>query len=353
MNNRAKPADLELTDDEIEALALKHIAPGYERLRAVVPEFAPYQQSEQFRRVKALIGDVLSKLRAPVADERAAFEKQWEERPRFRGDQSEKVKALYWWQARAALASATVADHGFKIWKNSDNAWWNCRARLGVGGQGLTPEEAVRDWAARNGAKESAPVAGEAQAGDYVQSVPGHCDRIVWRGQYYALPLDAAPQASAEDVRLRELLVRCQAWMLSSEHDRPNMLIALIQDALQSQPQADKDGGQQRAEVAEAQCVAVYQALDEFGRDIDMYEFGLPYLGVDNRQQKVVEIIRAALSATQAGQGFTACVFDGPAPDGYASWLAWCTTPVKSGAFIRAARVDDWVQPTEDGGNDE
>ncbi|WP_238920771.1 hypothetical protein, partial [Achromobacter xylosoxidans] len=51
-----------------------------------------------------------------------------------------------------------------------------------------------------------------------------------------------APQASAENVRLRELLVRCQAWMLSSEHDRPNMLIALIQDALQSQPQADKDG---------------------------------------------------------------------------------------------------------------
>ncbi|MFA1682519.1 hypothetical protein [Achromobacter dolens] len=52
--------------------------------------------------------------------------------------------------------------------------------------------------------------------------------------------LDAALQADTENVRLRQLLARCQAWMLSSEYDRPNMLVALIQDALQ--PQADKDG---------------------------------------------------------------------------------------------------------------
>ncbi len=67
-------------------------------------------------------------------------------------------------------------------------------------------------------------------------------------------------------------------------------------------PQADKDGGQQRAEVTEAQCVAVYQALDEFGSGIDIYDFGLPGLN-DHRRQKVVEIIRAALSATQTEQG--------------------------------------------------
>jgi len=60
---------------------------------------------------------------------------------------------------------------------------------------------------------------------------------------------------------------------------------------------------QQHAEVTEAQCFAVYQALDEFGRDIDIYEYGLPYLSDDHRQQKAVEIIRAALSATQPEQG--------------------------------------------------
>ncbi|MFY2582100.1 hypothetical protein [Achromobacter xylosoxidans] len=69
-NNAAQPM---LTDDEIEALAKKHIAPHADRLHEIMPHRVPYQQTEQFRRVKALIGDVLSKLRAPVADERAAF----------------------------------------------------------------------------------------------------------------------------------------------------------------------------------------------------------------------------------------------------------------------------------------
>ncbi|WP_175221132.1 hypothetical protein, partial [Achromobacter deleyi] len=60
-----------LTDDEIEALAKKHICPHHARLEAVLPNRSPYQKTEQFRRVKALVGDVLSKLRAegvPVAD---------------------------------------------------------------------------------------------------------------------------------------------------------------------------------------------------------------------------------------------------------------------------------------------
>ncbi|WP_063588456.1 hypothetical protein [Achromobacter ruhlandii] len=71
-NNAAQPV---LTDDQIEVLAKKHIAPHADRLDATLPNRIPYQQTEQFRRVKALIGDVLSKLRAPVADERAAFKK--------------------------------------------------------------------------------------------------------------------------------------------------------------------------------------------------------------------------------------------------------------------------------------
>jgi hypothetical protein len=72
-NNAAQPG---LTDDEIEALAKKHIAPHADRLDAIMKNPVPYQQTEQFRRVKALIADVLSKLRAEgvqAGDERAAF----------------------------------------------------------------------------------------------------------------------------------------------------------------------------------------------------------------------------------------------------------------------------------------
>lgn len=50
-----------MTDDEIETLALKHIAPHYGRF---LGKNTPYQQTEQFRRVKALIVDLQSKLRA-------------------------------------------------------------------------------------------------------------------------------------------------------------------------------------------------------------------------------------------------------------------------------------------------
>lgn len=113
MNNRAKPTDLDLTDDEIEALALKHIAPGYERLRAVVPEFAPYQQSEQFRRVKALLADALNWPRAPVADERGEFQRLWPEI--HTAGHAGGWRGVAWaaWSARAALASAPVAGEPF------------------------------------------------------------------------------------------------------------------------------------------------------------------------------------------------------------------------------------------------
>ncbi|MFY2845602.1 hypothetical protein ACOTJF_28340 [Achromobacter ruhlandii] len=71
MNQQGDITQPVLTDDQIEVLAKKHIAPHADRLDAILPNRVPYQQTEQFRRVKALIGDVLSKLRATVADERA------------------------------------------------------------------------------------------------------------------------------------------------------------------------------------------------------------------------------------------------------------------------------------------
>lgn len=58
-----------LTDDQIEALAKKHIAPHADLLDEVLPNRVPYQQTQQFRRVKALIADVLYKARAELIAE--------------------------------------------------------------------------------------------------------------------------------------------------------------------------------------------------------------------------------------------------------------------------------------------
>lgn len=188
MNNRAKPADLELTDDEIEALALKHIAPGYERLRAVVPEFAPYQQSEQFRRVKALIGDVLSKLQAPVIDLRPHLE--WAlGRIRASLDTGDKYEA-----AQAALDAAKAAPQA------SANDFAKLQ-RAYVGACDQIAELLARKQASA----ENAPVAGEAIG--YVDSLYLACRLrgLPCNGTIHrtptsdaTAPIYAAPQASAD-----------------------------------------------------------------------------------------------------------------------------------------------------------
>ena len=48
-------------------------------------------------------------------------------------------------------------------------------------------------------AQQPAPVAqGDALTDTYVQQVPDKCDRIVWRGRYYHLPIDAAEHSYTE-----------------------------------------------------------------------------------------------------------------------------------------------------------
>ncbi len=159
----------------------------------------------------------LVKLRAPVTDERAAFEEYFMER--FggvgepwdtKGQRYPYIPTQVRWEAwrdgraRAALASAAVAGEAVA----EVNRLIKCEISF-------TP----------HGIKSKLP---------------------------HGTKLYAASESGAENARLRELLARCQAWMLSSEYDRPNMLIALIQDALQSQPLADKDGGHQRAALPNA-----------------------------------------------------------------------------------------------------
>lgn len=109
-NNAAQPV---LTDDQIEALAKKHIAPHADRLDAIMANPVPYRQTEQFRRVKALIVDVLSKLRAPVADERVLppLPAAWGSAINDAGDGHIDLYSAEQMQeyTRAALASAPVA----------------------------------------------------------------------------------------------------------------------------------------------------------------------------------------------------------------------------------------------------
>lgn len=45
----------------------------------------------------------------------------------------------------------------------------------------------------------------------YVQYVPGHCDRIVWRGSYYMLPLPSAPSPVEQPATPKQITEEVEA----------------------------------------------------------------------------------------------------------------------------------------------
>uniref|UniRef100_UPI001F1428CB hypothetical protein n=2 Tax=Alcaligenes xylosoxydans xylosoxydans TaxID=85698 RepID=UPI001F1428CB len=160
---------------------------------------------------RALEGAVLSKLRAPVADERAAFE-TWAnnsfELHRHAGTEySSRVTQCAWaaWEARAALASAPIAGEA-QSYPGDDVA-----ARL-------------------DNMADDQPPGSQAQSDLYAAAT-------IWRKH---IAHRAAPQASAEGVR--------NAAPEEAAHlmEQTGKRIA-ASDIRALKPQADKDGGQQRA----------------------------------------------------------------------------------------------------------
>ena len=165
----------------------------------------------------------------------------------------------------------------------------------------------------------SAPVAGEAQPAAYLtldeEGSPCMLFFDVVEARGYCAPGEepeplfrhAAPQPSAEDVRNATLekvagIVGGQCWGGADSH--VSALIAQHIRALK-QPQADKDGGQQRAGLTDEQCIAIYDALNDFCGEVDPEEYVMPYLGwpPDNIKQKAIDVMRAALAATGAPEG--------------------------------------------------
>ena len=222
-----------LTDDEIEALAKKHIAPHADRLDAILPTRVPYQQTEQFRRVKALIGDVLSKLRAPVAPEpfRAAFangvlpatrfHELWESAAPSKNSGHTMMEDLTWQVGKfaalvAAEVRAPIADErsavdpcGYVAVKVSAVDWLKNKfpaltIKAGlcerIGGRLYTITRLMRD---HDAALASDPVAGEAvytlRVRGAIQAwTPTTAAFSIPDGEHQLFLSPAAPQATAE-----------------------------------------------------------------------------------------------------------------------------------------------------------
>lgn len=186
--------------------------------------------------------------------------------------------------------------------------------------------EVIESWARQDErARASAPVAGEAQKpvawmliGRLKNSEPKFTlsDPAGIYESVYA-PLYAAPQASAEDVHnaALEALEAARRFIRNGielgyirmpdagtpdpAHRTPGLIDAAIR-ALK-QPQADKDGGQQRAGDAERWRWAT--ATDENAQML--YTIVQAYGGDQKKINERADFYRAALSATQAEQGDT------------------------------------------------
>lgn len=174
-----------MTDDEIEALAKKHLAPHADRLDAIMKNPVPYQQTEQFRRVKALIADVLSKLRAPVAD--ASIKQALKLVDELR---------------KSAFAKGVCPDSGVC----HHNCVSQCARQHELGCVPLGVSGLGDDWKLDIERGASAPVAGEAQKPLAVTDLQGD---VHWKhGRKPGIALYAAPQASeaVRDAALEEAI---------------------------------------------------------------------------------------------------------------------------------------------------
>ncbi|MGE8629498.1 hypothetical protein [Achromobacter denitrificans] len=197
-NNAAQPV---LTDDEI-----------LHRWDAYVSEPSttyPLTGADKIAFARAIESALLSKLRAPVADERAAFEAWNSKHGQYRRsdayERDDNGHYLEWavengwrvWQARAALASAPVAVDRQRLRDLVDVVW-----------NEATESTAVPDtqWADRlidkvfPAGSASAPVAADAAL--WVQALPGHDDWVTAKRQQdrvngYDIPLFTLAQLSA------------------------------------------------------------------------------------------------------------------------------------------------------------
>ncbi|WP_447988306.1 hypothetical protein [Achromobacter spanius] len=215
--------------------------------------------------LRDLIRDALSKLRAEgvqAGDERAALQKLVDlEHMRIRlrtlhesghgtdYDAYHKALPAAWEAARAALASAPVADE--RECGDAGCGWRGTTERMCGGVGPLCPE-------CGEVTEASAPVVGEARAMDWQnalriaelpevdEALANFCDDSTLDnavGLVLAV-LGAAPQAreAVRNPSLIDLLVRAQAWMATTHGtNRPSNLIRLIDEALAAQKQGDSD----------------------------------------------------------------------------------------------------------------
>lgn len=72
-------------------------------------------------------------------------------------------------------------------------------------GRDTTKVAAITAWNTRTQPSSKA-TAEQVDSSNFVQTVPDHCDRIVWRGHYYHLPISAQVESAWRPISDEEIL---------------------------------------------------------------------------------------------------------------------------------------------------
>ncbi|AMG36286.1 hypothetical protein [Achromobacter xylosoxidans] len=310
--------------------------------------------SEADRDTRAAFVDEIARVAlasAPVADERALTTEQRKEfirRTSYISEADRDTRAAFVDEiARVALASAPVAvEHpdGLRILlaelpsMREDPKHGDAVFRCGVNGGLNAVEGRIRELL------RSTPVAGEADNTDYIglalelesaaKRVESQTVQRAIEAGAHGLRLahsfrNAAPQASAGQMQaaLQKSFDMGKFYGSLPETDAEDVRNAALEEAAKlmdqtsrgsgaaliralKQPQADKDGGQQRAGDVDERAVldGVRAALPEFRQQDDyLLAHGASLMSENSHEiihiDTVRRIIRAALSATQPEQG--------------------------------------------------
>lgn len=122
----------------------------------------------------------------------------------------------------------------------------------------------------------------------YVQTVPDHCDRIVWRNAYYHLPLAASPAALTDDALIDAANARAALY---DDDDRPciktDVMNAFYAGAEFAKRASPADQGEDARDAVMLELLESYEAI-----------FRSAYCQLD-ADDDLIRRVRAAMSASK------------------------------------------------------
>jgi hypothetical protein len=214
--------------------------------------------------------------------------------PAAQGDERARFDA--WWKYQHETAANRLDGDDYMIFVDPKDQYQSC-------------------WNAALSRQPSAPASAEPMVPLIIEYDPGYpeivafgtqmqMDRLKkWLDKLFAMrriqQAGALPELPAPITKSRKQQ-RNGSYLVFDAYDVDQMMAYARAALAAAKPKGRQPSAEDGERLSDDECIAVYHALDEFGRNVDHYEYGLPMLGVDDRQAEALQTIRAAINAARA-----------------------------------------------------